>query len=273
VQFRIGAALNATLALFRLVDKESKFMDMWSYWVRDPVAIKSAFNSLVLFLMFAAFCPAESLTPAEALDRYVTASSGTQPVCADTAFAVQIDASLPKLGKQGSMSGLKLVAHTGQIDYEGLRFQGDSLIKTAVIARFLAKEKEKRAPGLGVVPENYLFILDRTSGYNGLAAYVFRLKPKRKRAGLFKGELWLDATTGTPLRLWGDLVKSPSFFIRNLRFVQDYLYPNQCRQPVRLIVTVQTRIVGQVELVARFRAIESQPVPTENLAISGASGN
>lgn len=248
-------------------------MNLWSQWIRDPVAIRSAFNSLVLLLMFVAFCPAESLTPVEALDRYMTASSGTQSVCADSAFTVQIDASLPKLRKQGSMSGLKLISHTGQVGYNGLRFQGDSLVKTAVIARFLAKEKEKREPGLGVVPANYSFFLDRTSDYNGLTAYVFRLKPKRKRAGLFKGELWLDATTGNPLRLWGDLVKSPSIFIRNLRFVQDYVYPSRCRQPVRLIVTVQTRIVGQVELVARFRAVESRPVPMDNLTTSGASGN
>lgn len=242
-------------------------MYLWSHWVRDPIPITSAFNSLVLLLTFATFCPAGSPTPAEALGGYLARSGDEQSGCSDAAFTVQIDASLPKLGKQGSMRGLKLVSHTGQSGYRSLRFAGDSLVKKAVIIRFLANDTKKHERSLAVARENYSLSFDRTSDYNGLTAYVFRLKPKRKRTGLFRGELWLDATTGAPLRLWGDLVKSPSIFIRRLRFVQDYSYPSQCRQPVRLIVTVQTRIVGEVELVAWFHRIESQPAPMENLVL------
>lgn len=199
-------------------------------------------------LLFAGLCGAQPLTPADGLDRYL-AHSG-QAGCGNSVFAVRIDASVPKLKKQGSMSGFKLVSKTGQVAYRALRFTGDSLVKTAVIARFLTNELDppEQAQGAGVTPQNYTFVYERTADYNGIDAYVFRLKPKRKRAGLFRGELWLDAATGSPLRLWGDLVKSPSIFVRNFRFVQDYRDPSQCGEPERLLLTVNTRIAGLVEM-------------------------
>lgn len=215
----------------------------------------------IALLLLPALCPAQSLTPLEALDRYLTRSRSPQPGCSDLVFAVRIEASLPKLRKQGSMSGLKLISQTGQIVYRGLRFTGDNFIKTAVIARFLAGDAElaERTAGAGVTPQNYTFVYDKMSGYNGLVAFVFRLKPKRKRFGLFKGELWLDANTAAPLRLWGDLVKSPSIFIRSFRFVQDYQGLNQCLQPARLLVTAQTRIVGLAEMAVWLNSVDSQP--------------
>src|SRR5258708_35613743 len=191
-----------------------------------PAAMRDIFRKLALPLLFAGFCSGQSLTPDEAIDRYLTGSSGRQPGCSDWVFAVQIDASLPQLKKQGSMSGLKVVSRMGQTVYRDLRFTGDNLIKTHVIARFLANDAKppEGVAGAGVTRQNYSFIYDRTSEYNGLRAYVFRLKPMRKRIGLFKGELWLDAPTTAPLRMWVDFLKSPPLFVRNLRLVADFLH-------------------------------------------------
>jgi hypothetical protein len=218
------------------------------------------FRKLALLLLFAGFCFGKSLTSDEALDRYLTGSSDRQSGCSDWVFAVQIDASLPQLKKQGSMSGLKVVSRTGQTVYRGLRFKGDNLVKTGVIARFLANDTKppQRAAGTDVTGQNYSFVYDRTSEYNGLIAYVFRLKPIRKRTGLFKGELWLEATTAAPLRLWGDFVKSPSIFVRNFRFVQDYQCIGHCFQPLRLLLTAETRIAGKVEMAVWLHPVDGQ---------------
>jgi hypothetical protein len=158
------------------------------------------------------------------------------------------------------MIGLKVVSRTGQTVYRDLRFTGDSLVKTAVIARFLANDAKppERVAGTDVTRQNYSFVYDRTSGYNGLIAYVFRLKPKRKHIGLFTGELWLEAATAAPLRLWGDFVKSPSIFVRNFRFVQDYQSIGHCFRPLRLLLTVETRIAGKVEMAEWMHPIDSQ---------------
>ncbi len=219
------------------------------------------FRKLALLLLPAGFCFSQSLTPGEAIDQYLTRSSDRLPGCSDWVFAVQIDASLPKLKKQGSMSGVKVISRTGQIGYKGLRFTGDNLVKTAVIARFLSNDENPYEPAAetGVTRQNYSFSYQRTSDYNGLTAYVFRLNPKRKRVGLFKGELWLDANAAAPLRLWGDFVKSPSLLVRNFRLVQDYQSIGDCSQPLRLLLTVETRIAGTVEMAVWLRPVDDQP--------------
>src|SRR6267154_2053580 len=119
---------------------------------------------LALLPLFAGFCSGQSVTPDEAIDRYLTASRERQPECSNRAFAVQIDASLPKLKKEGSMSGVKVISRTGQAVYRGLQFSGDKLVKTAVIARFLANEAKPPEPnaGTGVTRQNYSIVYDRT---------------------------------------------------------------------------------------------------------------
>jgi len=214
----------------------------------------------VLGLLLPNFCSGQPLTPAEALDRYL-ASRDQPPACSDSVFKVQIDASMPALHKQGSMSGLKLVSYTGQIVYRGLRFTGDKLVKTAVIARFLAHDTNpaERTGDVAVSRQNYWFTYNKTSDYDGLSAYVFLLKPRRKRAWLFRGELWLAADTAAPLRFWGDLVKSPSIFIRSFRLVQDYQRVGGCSQPLRLLLTAHTRIAGIAEMVIWLHPVEVVP--------------
>ena len=217
--------------------------------------------AMLLPLLFPILCSAQQLTPAEALDRYLARAGGAQPASSDSVFTVQIDASMPTLHKQGSMTGLKLVSYTGQVVYRGLRFTGDKLVKTAVIARFLSNDTDPavRTADVAVSRQNYWFTYNKISDYNGLTAYVFLLKPRRKRAGLFRGELWLTTDTAAPLRLWGDLVKSPSIFIRSFRFVQDYQTAAECSQPLRLVLTIRTRIAGTVEMVVWQHSAADSP--------------
>jgi hypothetical protein len=215
-------------------------------------------RTLVLPLLFAGFCFAQSLTPDQAIDRYLARPGQQQSECSDWVYAVQIDATMPQLKKQGTMSGLKVVSRLGRTAYRDLRFTGDNLIKTAVIARFLANDVKPHEPGAAVTRENYSFVYDRTSDYNGITAYVFQLKPARKRIGLFKGELWLEAATAEPLRLWGDFVKSPSFFVRNIRVVQDFQRIGDSSHPLRLLLTVDTRIAGHVELAVWLHPVDGE---------------
>ena len=234
------------------------------------VVTRNIFRTLVLSLLSAGFCLAQPLTPDEAIDRYLGGFRERQPASSELVCAVQIDTSIPNLKKQGSMSGLKVVSRAGQTVYRDLQFTGDRLIKTSVIARFLTNDvkRSEKAAGTDLTRLNYSIVYDRTSEYNGLSAYVFRLKPKRKRVGLFRGELWLDAATGDPLRLWGDLVKSPSFFVRNIRFVQDNQRIGTYFEPLRLLLTADTRIAGRVEMAVWLHPLDVQS--TESTAMCGS---
>jgi len=219
-------------------------------WLLIRSAKASAYAAAAVTLLAPALCPAQAMKPVEALDRYLAAQPEQHPGCTDSVFAVRIDASVPALKKRGSMTGFKRIVQPGHIVYRGLRFTGDNVVKTQVIARFLARETNppEQAGDIAVTPRNYTFAFDRASDYNGVAAYVFLLKPRRKRAGMFRGELWLDAETAEPLRMWGDLVKAPSILVANFRFVQDYQTVHGCTEPLRLISTARTRIAGTVEM-------------------------
>jgi len=206
-------------------------------------------------------CTARAVEPLNALDRYLAGQGKNQPDCFDSVFSVEIDASLPALRKHGSMTGFKRITQPGHIVYRGLRFTGDNIIKSQVIARFLAHEAKpaERAADVAVTPSNYVFTFDRTSDYNGLIAYVFLVKPRRKRAGLFRGELWLNAETAAPFRLWGDVVKAPSMVVRSLRFVQDYQTLGECTEPLRLQVTTRALLAGTVELTVWSHPASGEP--------------
>jgi hypothetical protein len=69
----------------------------------------------------------------------------------------------------------------------------------------------------------------------------------------------------------GDLVKSPSIFVRGFHFVQDYRDLNQCSQPVRLLLTVQTRIAGQAEMAVRLQSVDN-PTPAAGGGACGSEG-
>ncbi len=159
------------------------------------------------------------------------------------------------------MRGVKLLSETGHVAYRGLQFTGDKLIKTDVIARFLSQDADlqERHNDAAVDRTNYSFTYLRTADYNGMPAFVYHLKPLKKRAGLFDGELWLDAAHSTALRLWGDFVKSPSLFIRSFRFVEDYQGESACTQPARLLLTAYTRIAGPMEMSEWLQFLPSEP--------------
>jgi len=158
------------------------------------------------------------------------------------------------------MTGFKRIVHPGHVVYRDVRFTGDDLVKKHVITRFLSRDTSTpNSREIGVTRLNYVFEFEKASDYNGLGAYVFLLKPRRKRAGLFGGELWLNAETAAPLRLWGDLVKSPSIFVRSFRFVQDYQTAGPCTEPLRLLLTLRTRIAGTVEMTVLLHQVPEEP--------------
>jgi hypothetical protein len=51
--------------------------------------------------------------------------------------------------------------------------------------------------------------------------YIFRIKPKEDRAGLIRGEIWIEALTGAPVLVTGHLVKAPSSSIRRINVTSE----------------------------------------------------
>jgi hypothetical protein len=200
------------------------------------------------------------------LDSYLAASRSQQERLNGSTAEVSIDAEIPKLHKKGRLAALRRISRLGRITYDILRFEGDNSVKNEVIARYLAAEvqlREARDPSLSIVPENYKFSYKGHRRFEGRTVYVFDLKPRAKRKGLFKGSLWIDAQNYLPVRETGFLVKNPSVFIKKVQFTRDYETTNGLAVVARLETTVETRIVGEAHMTVHYADYRFEPSSAE----------
>ncbi len=199
-----------------------------------------------------AFC--EPKTPPvpedQMVSRYLEATQAQQSALRGGTEEVDIDAAVPKFKKQGKLHALRNISKLGKITYHALGFSGDSVVKTEVIANYLKAEVESAKPtsDVSITPANYKFKYKGTYDWNGREVYVLQLKPREKKIGLFKGELWLDSETYMPVREEGSFVKSPSFMLKKMQFVREYELQNGVSVPQRTESRVETRFFGPVEL-------------------------
>ena len=149
---------------------------------------------------------------------------------------------------------LKKITRLGEISYRKLgEFVGDHTIETEVIARYLdLKTDSPDNASIAITPENYHFRPKSMITQGDSKIYVFELKPKKKAVGLFKGELWLDAFTGMPVRETGTLVKTPSIFLKSVAFVNEFKLQNGVAWPSRVECHVDVRVFGPANLSVQF---------------------
>ena len=224
---------------------------------------------VALFLSFASAAGAgDSAFEATAIiDEYVAASKAQKDRLQGASMEIDIQAEVPKLHKSGRLHALRRISTLGRITYDALRFEGDRSIKSDVIARYLTAEAEalKSEPDLAVTPANYKFKYKGLIVVEGRQLHVFHVSPRKKRIGLYIGELWLDPETHLPVRESGRLAKSPSIFLRKIEFVKDYAVQGGIAIPSRIRTSVQTRIVGTANLLIAVSSVslagEIQPDP------------
>jgi len=196
--------------------------------------------------------------PDAVVQNYWAASAGQERALHGASMEVDIQASLPKLKKQGHLQALRRISRLGRVSYEALRFEGDNSVKKHVIARYLAAEAEAQAdgaPSLAVTPANYKFKYNGPLQDGDRKVEVFRVTPRRKMVGMFKGEIWIDAATFLCVRESGRLVKVPSLFLKKVEFVKEFEIQGGVSVPRQIHSTVETRLVGPAVLTVDFRNI------------------
>jgi hypothetical protein len=204
------------------------------------------------------------------INRYVAAQQTQQEALLGARMEVEIDADLPRLEKKGKLKVLRMISRFGKISFDQIgQFIGDPVVKKEVIGKYLELEQGEREKGsISITPANYKFQIAAIITMDQQQTYIFKLTPKRKAVGLFKGELWLDGATGMPLKETGQMVKSGSAWLKSIRFVRDYQLSNGISILKHLQSTVDVRVVGKAELTATY----SNPTwPEDEQAAIGAS--
>lgn len=188
------------------------------------------------------------------IDRYVAAQQIQQNALRGARMEVDIDAQLPRLEKNGKLKVLHMISRFGKISFNQIgQFIGDPIVKKEVIGRYLELEQNERDKGtIAISPANYKFQISAIITQGEQQTYIFKLTPKRKAVGLFKGELWLDGATGMPLKETGQMVKSGSAWLKSIRFVRDYQMRDGISILKHLQSTVDVRVVGKAELSADY---------------------
>lgn len=225
-----------------------------------PLLLASAAILLSPFVALASEEDAEdAIGSKQVLSRYLTASGSHTDYLRGTSTEVEIDASVPKLKKEGKLKALRSISKIGKITYKVLGFQGDTTIKNEVIARYLeAEQQAQNNEKLAINKDNYKF---KYKGLHtlrdGSQIFVFFLSPRKRQIGLFKGEMWLDSKTYLPVMEKGRLVKNPSIFFKRVEFVRDYKIENGSPVPQHMDSTIDARVVGKVTLSIDY----SKPAP------------
>ncbi len=213
------------------------------------VIFAGAYLALALPFLRAAE-PGDDTDTQQILNRYLSARQTQRNALRGAEMQVSIVAKLPRLEKQGTLKALRRISKLGKITYKALGFSGDSTIKDEVISRYLAAEVQ--SPETAITPVNYKFKYKGQWQREGMMVHVFQITPRKKRVGMFKGELWLDAATAMPVRESGRLVKTPSVFLKKVEFVNEYEIQNGIAIPKRFESKADVRIFGRAELNVDF---------------------
>jgi hypothetical protein len=179
-----------------------------------------------------------------------------------------IHAQLPGTAQSGEYELERHYAAPRTLEFKAVRFTGDGFVKSNVITRLLQSEvdhvQKDDASLTALTPANYKFSYKGTSETEGRLVHVYQVKPHKKRAGLFKGKIFLDSRSGSLVHAEGSVIKSPSFFIKKIEFVQDYADVGPFTFPVHIHTEANTRLVGRavVDIYQRDYQPVANPVQT-----------
>jgi hypothetical protein len=161
-----------------------------------------------------------------------------------------VEAELPQTSQKGRLQLQRIFSAPKSLAFKVGNFVGDSFVKTNVIARVLQSEvdhaqKDDNAD-VAITSANYKFSYKGVQEIEGgNLCHVFQVKPRHKRIGLFKGTIYLDVYTGGMRRAEGKMVKSPSLFVKNIEFSQDYSDIAGFDMVTHVHSTADTRIIGK----------------------------
>jgi hypothetical protein len=237
-------------------------------FLRGAIVVLFALTTLV-YVGYAAPSPAPVGAPplptaaswTEALDGYLAANRQQQDRLRDSTMEVEIQAKLPRMKREAIQRAVRHVAPSGEISYEPVSSTGDNMVRKEVIARYMSAEQDasrKVAPGdvqlqsMGITRDNYEFKYKGLGALNDRRVYVFELKPKQKRLGLFKGEIWVDVLTFQTLRESGTFEKSPSIYLSKVQFVRQYEIQDGLAIPTYVSSKIETRMAGTADIDIRF---------------------
>jgi hypothetical protein len=204
------------------------------------------------------------LSPQEALRVYQERALRQRATLAEYSNETTINAEVPAMSERGTFWLKQTFLAPQSMAYTPVKFEGDGFINHNVITRLLQPDVERVHRGTGqkvaILESNYKFSYKGIEDLNGRHLYAFALKPRRKDPGLFKGKILIDSQTGHMIQAAGRLRRSPSWWIKQVDFIQDYADVGDFTMLTQIRSVTQARVVGQVTVNIRHSEYEVRSV-------------
>jgi len=206
------------------------------------------------------------MAPELALATYQKRAAEQAAALASYSAVTVVRAELPESSQQGEYELQRKFEAPHTLEFTPVHYSGDGFVKNNIITRLLQSEVDhvqKDDPTqTAIIPANYKFSYRGLSRVNDRTVHVFQVKPHRKRPGLFKGRVYLDAHNGSLVRVEGSVVKSPSFFVKHVDFWQDYTDVQSFTLPSHIHSVAKARIVGRTIVDIVHRDYQAVPALT-----------
>jgi len=113
---------------------------------------------------------------------------------------------------------------SGSKQFEVVSESGSHLLLDHVLKRLLKTEQDdaNHRADSALNTANYTFSLVRTEVDEGRPVYVLTVEPRKPRALLYRGTIWVDAQDYAVVKLDAQPSRNPSFWIRNTQIDRDY---------------------------------------------------
>lgn len=189
------------------------------------------------------------MSPELALQTYQARAAQQSTGLASYTSTSLIRAELPESKQEGEYEVKRQFSAPKSLLFTALHFTGDTFVKANVITRLLQSEVEHvqkdDSSSMAFTAANYKFSYKGLQVVSGRTLHEFQVKPRKRRVGLLKGNLYLDAQTGSLVHLEGVPAKSPSVFLSKIRLSQDFADFGTFTLPVHLHSEAKASIVGR----------------------------
>ena len=146
--------------------------------------------------------------------------------------------------------------------YEVVREGGSEYVRNKILRGMLVSEQKLIAGGkrlhASLESMNYRFE-DGGMADGGLQRVL--LKPAKKSDGILNGSVLVDPESGLMTRIEGRLVKSPSFWLRDVDVTYKYAHVGDRVVPVEMTSTGRVRMFGRsnFRMVYDYESIDGRP--------------
>lgn len=147
--------------------------------------------------------------------------------------------------------------------YEVVNEGGSEYVRNRILRHMLDSEQELIATGkrlrASLDSKNYVFA---DGGITDAGLHRIVLAPAKKSEGIVDGSAFLDPDTGFVTMIKGRLVKSPSFWVRDVDVTWKFACVNGHMVPVEMTSTARVRMFGRsnFKMTYEYTSIDGEPM-------------